>query len=174
MGVVIYFVRDAAMTSMVLDFVKLCESHTGKYLSKSLVGCLREYGIDKKILGVVCDNASNNDTLVSELELELGGQNGRRTRIRCFAHILNLAVKAILTPFSRAFTEVEDDADMDNEIYDIEDEEEEEEEDEVENGREESDAVVVGEIEGEVNLEIAVTSAQLGVVKSALTKVSSL
>ncbi|KAH8109049.1 hypothetical protein DFH11DRAFT_1516039, partial [Phellopilus nigrolimitatus] len=45
------------------------------------------------ILGIVCDNASNNDTLISQLELALNGQNGVHTRIRCFAHILNLVVK---------------------------------------------------------------------------------
>ncbi len=44
-------------------------------------------------LGVVCDNASNNNTMMAHLEAELGGQVGVRTRIRCFAHVLNLVVK---------------------------------------------------------------------------------
>ncbi|KAH8109784.1 hypothetical protein DFH11DRAFT_1515225, partial [Phellopilus nigrolimitatus] len=52
-----------------------------------------------QILGVVCDNASNNDTLISELELALDSHNGSHTRIRCFAHVLNLVVKV-----SRFFT----------------------------------------------------------------------
>ena len=41
---------------------------------------------------MVADNASNNATLVVELE-SLGGINNATTRIRCFAHILNLVVK---------------------------------------------------------------------------------
>jgi hypothetical protein len=49
--------------------------------------------IDDKILGLTLDNASNNNTLVEELEDLLEGYEGSSTRIRCFAHILNLVVK---------------------------------------------------------------------------------
>lgn len=168
------------MTSMILDFVKLCKSHTGRYLADELVACLKDFGIEDKILGVVCDNASNNDTLVSHLEIKLCGQNGVRTRIRCFAHILNLAVKAILSPFSRKPKGVEDgdddneddDNDMleDLELYDIQPEDEKEE-DEVDEGRESSDDSVIDDIAGEVDEEIYVSAAQIAVVRSALTKV---
>lgn len=41
---------------------------------------------------MICDNASNNDTMVTELE-SLGGMNSAQTRVRCFCHILNLVVK---------------------------------------------------------------------------------
>lgn len=158
---------------MVLDFVKLCKSHTGCYLCDSLVSCLRDFGIENKILGVVCDNASNNNTLVSHLELELCGQNGTRTRIRCFAHILNLAVKAILTPFSKrtAVNEVDNNKDdFDVELYDIQDDEDDDEE--VEEGREASDKADIESIADEVDLEIFVSASQFAVVKSALLKVS--
>lgn len=47
----------------------------------------------KQILGIVCDNASNNDTLMTNLEFDLGEHVGPLTRIRCFAHIINLVVK---------------------------------------------------------------------------------
>ena len=50
-----------------------------------------------KVLAVVCDNAANNDTLITELEL-LGSPVSSETRIRCFAHILNLVVKVCTTP----------------------------------------------------------------------------
>ncbi|KLO06392.1 hypothetical protein SCHPADRAFT_838139, partial [Schizopora paradoxa] len=45
------------------------------------------------VLGIVCDNASNNDTMLRHLEVELEGQVGCKTCIRCFAHVLNLVVK---------------------------------------------------------------------------------
>jgi hypothetical protein len=39
----------------------------------------------------VCDNASNNDTMIAALDLD--GFRGAECRVRCFPHILNLAVK---------------------------------------------------------------------------------
>ncbi len=50
------------------------------------------YANYEQILGITADNASNNDTLVADLE-SLGGANGVHTRVRCFAHILSLVVK---------------------------------------------------------------------------------
>jgi hypothetical protein len=44
----------------------------------------------------VSDNASNNDTLASNLARKLEGQGlfkGTKHRVRCFAHILNLVMK---------------------------------------------------------------------------------
>lgn len=55
-----------------------------------------------QIFAVTADNASNNDTLVSELESNLGGINSVRTRVRCFAHVLNLVVK-VCCSFLSAF-----------------------------------------------------------------------
>jgi hypothetical protein len=46
-----------------------------------------------QILAFTADNASNNNTLVDELEDLLDGFQGSLTRVRCFAHILNLVVK---------------------------------------------------------------------------------
>lgn len=41
------------------------------------------------------DNASNNNTLVDELGQLLDGFGGSLSRVRCFAHILNLVVKVM-------------------------------------------------------------------------------
>ena len=46
-----------------------------------------------KIVTIVCDNASNNDTMIKELDLE--GFRGTGGRIQCFPHILNLSVKVL-------------------------------------------------------------------------------
>ena len=101
------------MSCLLSSPFSLKESHTGDYLAEEVEQCLKTYGIaDKvhstiichsssityclysKILGQACDNASNNDTLISELEFRLAnGQNGTHTRIRCICHILNLVVK---------------------------------------------------------------------------------
>ena len=68
------------------------KNYAGDYLFKELRTCLKKYGIERKLLGLAADNASNNNTLAIGTE-SLGGINGVATRIRCFAHILNLVVK---------------------------------------------------------------------------------
>ena len=45
------------------------------------------------------DNALNNDVMVDELANRLENFAGRANHIRCFAHIINLVVKAILREF---------------------------------------------------------------------------
>jgi hypothetical protein len=59
---------------------------------------VRSFKVDGKILSVTCDNASNNDTMMEELnDLLIGFSSLNRTR--CFAHILNLVAKALLKQF---------------------------------------------------------------------------
>ncbi len=84
--------------------------HTGKHLAQELEALLKSFGIEKKacisthtvfvrnlplpppkILAIVCDNASNNDTMIEAIDLE--GFRGPQSRVRCFPHIINLAVK---------------------------------------------------------------------------------
>ncbi|RPD52241.1 hypothetical protein L226DRAFT_432193, partial [Lentinus tigrinus ALCF2SS1-7] len=52
-----------------------------------------------QILSVTADNASNNDTLTAELARALPEFQGDFGRTRCFLHILNIVVKAILKQF---------------------------------------------------------------------------
>ena len=44
-------------------------------------------------MGLTCDNAENNMTMITELEKLLPGYCGHAMRICCFGHILNLIVK---------------------------------------------------------------------------------
>jgi len=73
--------------------IRASKAHTSVYLAGRVLECLRTYGIQNQILGITLDNASNNNTLVNELADLLHGYQGSLTRIRCFAHILNLVVK---------------------------------------------------------------------------------
>ncbi|KAI3609514.1 transposase [Moniliophthora roreri] len=83
--------------SDVLAFHELLQSHTGAHLGEAflyLVNCL---GLLKKI---TCDNASNNETMCGRLGYRLQGMgidfDEALNHIRCFAHIIHLAVTAIL------------------------------------------------------------------------------
>ncbi|EKM48243.1 uncharacterized protein PHACADRAFT_33969 [Phanerochaete carnosa HHB-10118-sp] len=62
----------------ILDFIKLTQGHTGIYLVEQLMGCLKEFGIEKKILGITADNTTNNNIMAAELKL-LGSANGVST-----------------------------------------------------------------------------------------------
>lgn len=46
-----------------------------------------------KILGVACDNASNNGTMLKELEYQIPTFNGRDAQSWCLCHILSLVMK---------------------------------------------------------------------------------
>jgi hypothetical protein len=52
----------------------------------------------KQILCVSCDNASNNETMVDELEVLLP-EYSPSNRVRCFTHVLNLVAKSLLKQF---------------------------------------------------------------------------
>jgi len=63
-----------------------------------LVTVLEDFSVDHKILSVTCDNASNNDTMVTELDdLVVGFLTTHCTQ--CFAHVLNLIAKSLLKQF---------------------------------------------------------------------------
>ena len=50
-------------------------------------------------MAITCDNASNNDALIQRLSEEVPSFGGQTARVCCFAHIVNLIVKSILSQF---------------------------------------------------------------------------
>jgi hypothetical protein len=96
-----------------LDFVEIQGAHSGEKLADIVYNTLKTLNIRQKLIAITADNASNNDTLCrhlfnrlsrhfdsydSEVQYNEGTMRfkGEESRIRCFAHILNLVVKAIL------------------------------------------------------------------------------
>ncbi|KLO05280.1 hypothetical protein SCHPADRAFT_839612, partial [Schizopora paradoxa] len=49
---------------------RITKGHTGLVLCNAMVKCLKEFGIEKKVLIVVADNTSNNDTMMEHPEQE--------------------------------------------------------------------------------------------------------
>ncbi|KAJ3511644.1 hypothetical protein NMY22_g15587 [Coprinellus aureogranulatus] len=119
-GVTIHYVEKGAMVTLVLDFVWLTKAHTREYLASKLAECLQDFKIDDQVLGFTGDNASNNDTLVSELEVLLPAFRGDAHRVRCACHILNLVAKAILSAFAQKVSE--EDLDAQAALNELEDE----------------------------------------------------
>jgi hypothetical protein len=56
----------------------------------------------RKILSITCDNASNNDTMITELADLIDDFPGVGNQTRCFTHVLNLVVKSIIRQFDWA------------------------------------------------------------------------
>ena len=73
--------------------------HTGKRMADLLQQILKEYNLEiGSIMTIVCDNASNNKTMIDALEAT-GFESDRR--LRCVLHVFNLAAKAALKVFER-------------------------------------------------------------------------
>ena len=101
-----------------LDVIEVPQSHTGVFLTQGFVKVLEDFGISEKvrhqrillicnirsltliqILGVTADNMSANDTMITEISKLIPEFGGQATRMRCFLHVINLVVKAILREF---------------------------------------------------------------------------
>lgn len=93
----------------VLEFAEMHGAHTGENMADLLGSTLEELGIEHKILTITADNATNNESLMSELYFNLKEKflgvgetdafhfQGADSYIRCLAHVLNLIVSDILS-----------------------------------------------------------------------------
>ena len=78
---------DWQLQSYVLQTREMNESHTGRNMAKVLKNAAAEWKLTEKDPAVVTDNAANMC-----LAVELSGYH----HVRCFAHVLNLAVQRAL------------------------------------------------------------------------------
>jgi hypothetical protein len=96
-----------------IEFIEIKGTHSGENLAEIVLTALKRFKCCHRLFTITGDNASNNDTLCAYLhelllkeyddylkEFLIRDQTmrfqGSASRIRCFAHILNLIVKAIL------------------------------------------------------------------------------
>lgn len=94
MGICVHFItNDWLSKSFVLDFVPISGSHTGENLSNVLISVLREFGLEKNVLAIVSDNASNMINMLQHLNAQLGSDLHHN---RCLAHVIHLAVNDVL------------------------------------------------------------------------------
>ena len=95
------------------------QSHSGLNLTLAFVVIMKEFKIKHKILSVTCDNASNNDTMVSEMK-KLLTEFSEVNCTCCFTHILNLITKSLLKKFDmKQKTEEEDLTDNEHKLLDL-------------------------------------------------------
>ncbi|KAG8938267.1 hypothetical protein FRC04_009191 [Tulasnella sp. 424] len=85
------------LRSRLCAFRHVSGRHTGANLGKILVDILKDLGVPRRLGYITLDNASNCDTLVDQVSEELEALNigfsREQNRLRCFPHVVNLAVQ---------------------------------------------------------------------------------
>jgi hypothetical protein len=91
MGIVIHYINDEwEPESWLLDFVVLRGSHTGRRIFECFYKAIEP--IESKLLAIVLDNASNNNTFIEEC-IKKYPRFTPDHRIHCLAHVLHLAAR---------------------------------------------------------------------------------
>jgi hypothetical protein len=96
MAITGYFIdRDWVYREVLLDFKPIHGTHSGANLSNALMETLLMHGIEDRVFGLTTDNASNNKTLVENLQQVLA-EGVIIIRIPCLAHVIQLSLDQLL------------------------------------------------------------------------------
>ncbi|QRV78760.1 integrase core domain protein [Ceratobasidium sp. AG-Ba] len=146
MGLVLFYQRTTQGNTLTLErFVLEClsfggEQHTGVALARSVLAVLRKFKIQDRVWGVVCDNASNNATMMQTMEsFGLKRLTGPTSRVFCMLHVLNLSAQAIASVLRKkkptgSTSDEEDDDDSDEHNFCIDFDQEESDPQDVDEG----------------------------------------
>ncbi|OAQ57863.1 restless-like transposase [Pochonia chlamydosporia 170] len=95
-GIVCFYVdKNGAPSKLVLGLPELKVSHSGENIAAQILEILESYEILDRVGYITLDNAGNMDTATEQIAEALGIDPKKR-RVRCFGHVLNLVVKALL------------------------------------------------------------------------------
>lgn len=89
------------LKKVLLGLPQLRYRHGGEFQSRLLFDSLRTYDVARKIGYVVGDNHQGNDKCLKHLSTSLDAEyqhefNPKQRRIRCIAHVINLALEAFM------------------------------------------------------------------------------
>ena len=104
-SVTLHWIDDNwCLQRILLDLIPLHERHTGIFLAENIWQQIEYFGLGTKILSITADNAANMDVCGRHLAsmLESHYNNTTFRRIRCAAHVLNLAVTQGISVFSES------------------------------------------------------------------------
>ena len=98
MGVIAYWIDEKEqLQSTLLGLRGLIGEHSGENMTLEILGIIKNFEIGSWVGYFMADNVSSNDTCVGELTMHLGNYfNALERWLRCFGHIVNLVVKALL------------------------------------------------------------------------------
>ena len=118
MGIIGYWTKESQVQFAMLRLSEIEGSHTGEHLSQQLYNICQNYDITNRIGYFMMDSATNNDTCIQSYYRQLCfpttpsadsvNQYYNKYRLRCFGHIINLTVKAMLFGDAATTFEMED------------------------------------------------------------------
>lgn len=91
-----YISENMEMEEITLEFQYLPYPHSTIPLSEFIENVIWEFNICSNVIAITTDNAESNKTAMNHLNSKLGLSSNfsfRLVHIRCFAHVINLAVK---------------------------------------------------------------------------------
>ncbi|KAE9387842.1 hypothetical protein BT96DRAFT_837147 [Gymnopus androsaceus JB14] len=81
---------------ILIDFHELPGEHSGDNMADAVWGTLEKYGLVNRLLALMMDNATNNDTLTTAIEHKCHERNipfnATHSCLRCMPHTVHLAV----------------------------------------------------------------------------------
>lgn len=97
MAVTAHFIdEDWKLMSTLLDFDHLEGPHTGQNIANMYHEIVDvKFKLSDKVLAITCDNANNNNEFIRRYS-EMNKQFSPDNRVRCYAHILNIAVQSCM------------------------------------------------------------------------------
>ena len=130
---------------------------------------------------MTCDNATNNDVMIQELETLTPEFAGFASHTRCFLHIVNLVAKALLRQFDAKKTTVKRDNELaawadelakEEVMVDEIDDDDRDDDDDSDNKKVDNEDGLVDEMDDKTNDEWINLEDSIRPVKLALAKVS--
>jgi hypothetical protein len=96
-----YYINNSwQLREKLLDFIPMRGKHTGASMAEEVIKVLGRTNTTNRLLGLTCDNASNNSVLSRSLEENLEKQNltwsAKENTIPCLAHVIDLVVQDII------------------------------------------------------------------------------
>ncbi|CEJ54941.1 hypothetical protein PMG11_01227 [Penicillium brasilianum] len=100
MAITGYFLdQDLNYCEVLLGFEHLYGSHTSENLSKTVIQLLANHGITDRVLSMTTDNATNNNSLMLNVQETIQSQSRSDTlifRVPCIAHVIQLSLNELL------------------------------------------------------------------------------
>jgi hypothetical protein len=96
LGVVAHWLNESRKLKTALLALRPVEGHYGHEIADTVLPVIKLFEIEGNLGAFQIDNATNNDTALKAIAASIPSISMKDLRLRCFGHIVNLVVKAML------------------------------------------------------------------------------